>query len=144
MSTEIYKNCPYTQTNAYLYRSYDRQTHPSIDLYAKSAFSPCYGIIIQVCKYEDEAHYSVVLQYNGIVSIRYTNLTNVYVNNGDKVVAGECIGECDGWVGIELLVPMVRPIPYPAFRVTINKNLCLYKSDANILLDGKIRFENPR
>lgn len=136
--------CPITLSTSEIKSDYDTYTHPSLDIFADYVYSPCYGSIVQKCNYIDDKHLSVVIQFNGIISLRLTNLIECDLNNGDLVRRCQYIGKCDKWVGFELLLYDPPQPPITPFRVTINKYLSLYKYDPNLILNGTLVLNDPK
>lgn len=143
MNHRIYKKCILTHQDSEVLEDFDRETYPSVKLSGKYIYSPCYGIVVQVCKYNRDNLYSVVIQYNEIIFIRFTDLHSVFVKSGQRVVLDTIVGLCNNWFNFELIVPQIETIPPPAFRVVISKDVSLYKADPRVILDGRIMFELP-
>lgn len=137
----VYKDCIITHRDSKVLKSYiiddKKEYHTGIDLEASEVYCPCCGVVIQACQVDD--HQSVVVQYSGNISLRFTHLREVCVKPGELVDFNQVIGTADKYVHFEYLTSEQNT---PSFRVYVAQGLALYKHDPRLVLDKNIIFDN--
>ena len=138
----MYKNCVITLENSNVWKDYvvyiKQEYHTGIDLFADNIYSPCKGVVIQVCNVDK--YLGVVIQYSEHVGLRFTHLESVFVNPGDIVENKQKIGLAKNFVHFEYLTTEANN---PAFKVRIGE-LEFYKHDPRLVLNGNVKFDQTK
>lgn len=114
MATNIIKNCLITKSDckiikpfidnvkSYQYRLY-KGYHPGIDLECKTVYAPC-NITMLYQGYDEDRRRCIVLQYDGDICLRFSNLSSISLKNEfQKVYKGDELGKCNKFVHFEIL-----------------------------------------
>ena len=136
----IIENCSITHSDTEVVKNYDVAVgseiyHTGIDLKCSEIYSICPGVVIQECLFESKP--SVVIQYSGNISLRFSHLKEAYVHEGQLVNFNTPIGEADSYVHFEYLTSQELN---SNFSYKIPPNITLWKHDPNIVLDKLITF----
>ena len=141
MRDVVYTDCLITHQDSKVLKNYildeSQEFHTGIDLEADMVYTPCFGVVIQSCLVDD--HQSVIVQYSGNISVRFTHLQDSYVRVGELVEFDQLIGKADKYVHFEYLTSEETE---PGFRVYVAQGLALFKHDPRLILDKNIIFDH--
>lgn len=85
--------------------------HSGVDISGKSAYSICYGVIIEIGKSTDG--YSVSIQYDVSACIRYCYLKSIAVSIGSTVSDGQLIGTASKSIHLEYITTTKKSSIWP-------------------------------
>ena len=137
----IIYDCAITHTDCevkqeYAYSLNKKEYHTGIDLYADTIYAPCKGVIIQSCMYE--SNLSIVLQYSEHISLRFSNLKEVFIKPGQLITTNMPLGLADKYVHFEYLTVEPTDLNY---TIKIPPNYTLWKHDPRLILNKNIIFD---
>lgn len=141
---QIIENCIITHKNSEVAKSYDVKAgseiyHTGIDIKAKDVFCPCNGVCIFTGLIEEKP--SCTVQYSPNICLRFTNLKEVCVAQGQVIEPDTKVGVADKFVHFEYLTSEQN---FPNFRVFFNATVSyyMYKHDPMLVLSGNTVFQN--
>ena len=109
--------------------------HTGIDISGESIYSYRSGVVTQIGTTSDNL-YTIVIQYTANVSLRYANLSSVFVSEGDVIQQGQYIGIAKKFVHFEYLTAEQGTSRWP---VRVDK-LTYYKQNPEQLFDGTVNL----
>lgn len=107
--------------------------HTGVDITCESVYAYRSGVVTQIGTSFDN-RYSVVVQYTAKVSLRYDNLSSVFVTEGKVIRQGQYIGIAKQFVHFEYLTSEKGNSKWP---VRVGK-LTYFKQNPEQLFDGTV------
>lgn len=131
----IIQDCKLTHTNAELIQQWDvsnfKSYHTGIDIIADKVYAISSGVVIELDEGTD-GRYTITIQYNKDIVLRYMNLKSVYVRFGQIIPNGTLLGTADKYLHFEYATTS-----YSLWAVRIS-DLQFYKHDPYFIAIGDI------
>lgn len=103
-----------------------------IDISADDVYNLADGVVIQVSR-DFEGKYTVDVQFNASVVLRYSNIISCNVSANSKVLTKSILGKADCYIHLEYLKAEKS---YPVYPVRIGKTT-YYKHNPGAFLNGE-------
>jgi hypothetical protein len=136
----IVKNCAITKSDATIIKDWkitNTEIHSGIDLEADKVYSPFYGVVLDRF-YSPQDKYTIIIQYNAFICVRFCNILNLELKRGNVVTEGQFVGTCNRYVHVEYL-NYNKPDGIPPMSVRVS-DLSYYKVDPTDLVYGRLEF----
>lgn len=122
--------------NSKLYSEY-HQLHSGLDIKTYNVYSRCTGSVLHIGKSQNGL-FTITIQYNSTMCLRYGHMSNHYLAVGNVVVAGELLGECLNYVHYECITTSKTNSIWPVRLY----DGTWWKHDPTPTIDGSIGFDN--
>lgn len=113
------------------------QLHSGVDVQTSEVYSRCTGVLLHIGK-EQRGTYTLTVQYNSTMCLRYRGITEHRSTVNDIVVAGQLLGYCKQYVHLECLTTIQAESIWPV-RIY---DTTWWKHDPTPAIDGTLGFDN--
>lgn len=106
-----------------------------VNILTTKCYSVCTGVVLQILR-NSKNTYTVSIQYDANLLLRYGNLLTADVNLGDLIHLQQLVGLCNTYVTFEVCTKQISKVP------VVVDNVVYYKQDPMPILTGEMKLEN--